>query len=306
MLPQNIQRPHAHHLQHGQIKRKYLLDPRAQLQRHQRVQPQIYERHAGLQPLLRASLDRYVFADTLLVGWSWLVLELRYLLTTEWLWHRREEERLVFLPGTHLTRMRDEVVAELLTATSDPRASKRAAGRSINMRNTYCCRALLAEHGAIPSASCALVTKAVFATLTFLTVGEVLAQAAQLHGRRGPRVARRAAAVCSKAERHPALFGDPRMRMMMISSWVKADLFAVDFSAAVLATSMPLENLKRANRAGRPSCLQGPGTKAYATRNMGVVIGEDARGDYWLLYTLRKQAWRGVERDLSAMGDVLG
>ncbi|KAK3317261.1 LysR family regulatory protein [Cercophora scortea] len=296
---------------------------------------------AGLgKPTVTAPLQKYVFTDTLLVGWSWILFGLRYLLTTEWLWHRREEERLIFLPGKHLTQMRNQAMAELTAANSKPepntpppfisegdvifawwtrvalRAEKPSPSRTINLRNTYCCRSLLAEMGYIPSATSALVTNAVFATLTFLTVGQVLTKPLSftaneirksLLQQRNVEQLHALIAIQRRVleeEHHPALFGDPTMRMMMMSNWVKADLFAVDFSAAVVSMGMALE--KRANLVGRPSCVQGTGTKAYATRNTGVVIGKDARGDFWLLYTLRKKAWKGVERELSAMGDVVG
>lgn len=64
---------------------------------------------------------------------------------------------------------------------------------------------------------------------------------------------------------------------------------------------MPLD--KRSNQLGRPSYINVTVTKAYATRNTGVVIGKDAAGNWWCLYTLRKSVWPAVEQQLRSMAD---
>jgi hypothetical protein len=54
---------------------------------------------AGLDTTKTRPLQKYIFADTLLIGWMWLLFGLRYIFTVELFWHRREEERVVFLPA---------------------------------------------------------------------------------------------------------------------------------------------------------------------------------------------------------------
>ncbi|EZF09656.1 hypothetical protein H112_08945 [Trichophyton rubrum D6] len=182
---------------------------------------------------------------------------------------------------------------------------------TINMRNTYCCRSVLAELGHIPSATSVLVTNAVFAALTFLSVRQVLAEPLSFTAsevrksfiqQRTPEQLQVLDAIQRNTldnAHHPALFGDPNMYIIMILNWVKAKLFQVDFSAAVQREGMSLN--KRSNQLGRPSCIQGTGTRDYATRNTGVVIGKDAAGNWWLLYTLRKQNWPAVEEQILSM-----
>ncbi|EFQ96993.1 LysR family regulatory protein [Nannizzia gypsea CBS 118893] len=288
---------------------------------------------AGLSRTKSNSLQKYVFADTLLMGFAWFLFALRYILTVELFWQRREEDRVIFLPARYLQQMREEATEELTLKnhgdSSNPpfisegdvlfawwtkivlQAESPSPSRTINMRNTYCCRSILAELGHMPSATSALVTNAVFATLTFLSVRQVLEEPLSftasevrksLIQQRTPEQLRALDAIQRNTldnAHHPALFGNPNMYMIMISNWVKAKLFQVDFSAAVQREGMSLD--ERSNQLGMPSCIQGTGTKGYATRNTGVVIGKDAAGNWWLLYTLRKQSWPAVEEQILSM-----
>jgi hypothetical protein len=193
------------------------------------------------------------------------------------------------------------------------RAERPFPSRTLNMRNTCCCRSLLEELGLIPSVASALVTNAVFGTITFLKVRQVLElslaftaseiRKALIQQRKAEQLRALDAIRRDRLEskHHPAIFGDPNMFMFMISNWEKAKLFNVNFSGAVAKRGLSLENRK--NQLGRPSCIQGSGTKHYATRNTGVVIGKDAGGNYWLSYNLRKEAWPKVEEELSLMSE---
>ncbi|KAK9600384.1 hypothetical protein V6Z92_000467 [Aspergillus fumigatus] len=288
---------------------------------------------AGLTESKTEPLQKYVFADTLLLGWTWFWFALRYIVTIELFWQHREEERVIFLPAKHLQQMRSKAMAELTARSAHDsdtplfvsegdvlfawwtrvvlRAEKPDPSRTVNMRNTYCCRSILAELGHIPSATCALVTNAVFATLTFLSVRQVLEEPLGFTAFeiRKSLIQQRNAEQLQALDRiqrktldnahHPALFGNPSMYTVMMSNWVKAKLFQVDFSAAVIRKGMATG--KRSNQLGRPSCIQGTGTKGYATRNTGVVIGKDAAGNFWLLYSLRKEIWPAVEQQLLSM-----
>jgi len=290
---------------------------------------------AGLSETKIKPLQTYVFADTLLIGLTWLLFGLRYIFTVELFWQRREEERVIFLPAKYLQRMRDKAMGELASQNTGDRdnppfvsesdilfawwtrvvlrAQKPSPSRTINMRNTYCCRSILAELGHIPSATSALVTNAVFATLTFLSVRQVLEEPLSftaseirksLIQQRNPEQLQALDAIQRNTldnAHHPALFGNPSMYMIMMSNWLKAKLFEVDFSAAVQREGMPLD--ERSNQLGRPSYINVTGTKAYATRNTGVVIGKDAAGNWWCLYTLRKRVWPAVEQLLLSMSD---
>ncbi|OOQ85454.1 putative LysR family regulatory protein [Penicillium brasilianum] len=290
---------------------------------------------AGLGDTKARSVQKYVFADTLIIGWTWFLFAVRYVLGVELFWQHREEERVIFLPAKHMKRMREKAREDLAAKHTDEsntpcfisegdvlfawwtrvvlRAAKPSPNRTINMRNTYCCRSLLADLGHIPSASSALVTNAVFATLTFLSVRQVLEEPLSftaseirksLIQQRNIEQLQALVSIQRKTldnTHHPALFGNPSMYMIMISNWAKSKLFELDFSAAVQMEGLPLES--RANSLGKPSSIQGTGTKGYATRNTGVVIGKDAAGNVWCLYSLRKDLWPAVEQQLRQMSD---
>ena len=270
----------------------------------------------------------YIFADKLLLGVSWLIFAFHYLLELFWY---REEERIIFLPAHYLQRMRDTAMGELqLQNTGDKgafvsesdvlfawwirivlRALKLVPSRTIMIRNVFDCRPILAEIGHIPSAEAALITNAVFAILTFLSTRQILEEPLSFVASRirksldqqrtieqlKANVAIQKATLVDAG--HPALFGDSDMLMIVCSNWCKSRLFQVDFSAALLASGIPLS--QRANQLGRPSYVNVTGTKTYATRNTGVVIGRDAADNWWLLYTLRAGKWASVEQQLRSM-----
>lgn len=289
---------------------------------------------AGLKDTKPKLLPKYVFAETLLMGWAWILFALRYILLVEMFWKYREEERMIFLPRKYMHRMRKEAMEELAPQTTSDgkpffvsdgdvlyawwtrvvlRAENPSPGRMVNMRSTYCCRSLLADLGHIPSATSALVTNAVSSTLTFLSVRQILERPlsftasaireALLQQRNEEQFQAYDAIKKDTLDNanHPALFGSPNMYMIMMSNWAKAKLFEVNFSAAVRDTGMPLD--QRKNQSGKPSFILGTGTKSYATKNTGVVIGKDAVGNYWLLYTLHKDVWPAVQQQLLSLLD---
>jgi hypothetical protein len=193
------------------------------------------------------------------------------------------------------------------------RAERPFPSRTLNMRNTCCCRSLLEELGLVPSAASALVTNAVFGTITFLQVRQVLElplaftaseiRKALIQQRKAEQLQALDAIRrdCLEDKCHSAIFGDPNMFVFMISNWEKAKLSNMNFSAAVARLNLSLRNRK--NQLGRPSCLHGSGTRHYAKRNTGVVFGKDAGGNHWLSYNLRKEVWPKVEEELSLMSE---
>ncbi|KAG5926952.1 hypothetical protein E4U42_002771 [Claviceps africana] len=290
---------------------------------------------AGLGKRKNDCKPKYVFSDMLITGWSWILFLLRYYFSIEMLWKRREEDRIVFLPARRVQRMRQQAMDELAVAeTSNAdrsvfisegdvvfawwarlvlRAQALPPDRTVHMRNTCCCRSLLKELGLLPPGSSALVSNAVFGALTFLSVRQVQEKplAFTAHEIRKALIEQRTAEQFEALDAirrdslanagHPAVFGRPDMYMLMISSWAKARLFELDFSAAVLRRGET--SAERKNPLGRPSCIQGRSTRDFATRNTGVVIGKDAGGNYWLSYTLQKEAWRAVEQQFLSMPD---
>jgi hypothetical protein len=143
------------------------------------------------------------------------------------------------------------------------RAERPSTSHTLNMRDTCCCRSLLEELGLIPSAASALVTNAVFGTITFLKVRQVLElsfaftaseiRKALIQQRKAEQL-RTLDAIrrdCLESKLHPAIFGDQNMFMFMIFNWEKAKIFNVNFFGAVAKQGLSLEN-RKTNLGGLP------------------------------------------------------
>lgn len=93
---------------------------------------------------------------------------------------------------------------------------------------------------------------------------------------------------------HPPVFGDSRLLMISYGNWTKGHFFEVDFSSAVVASGMPFS--QRTHKLGRPSYINADKVNSgLSCRNTGQVIGKDAAGNWWLMFTIRAGAWAGVE-----------
>jgi hypothetical protein len=276
--------------------------------------------------------QRYVFADKLLKGASFFLFVLRYLF--DLLWYRKEDERVIFLPGKYLQQMRDNAMEELAsqsTGDTEPFVSesdvllswstrvvvtalKPSPSRTIAIMNVFDCRPILAELGHVPSAGAALIANAVFPAFTFLSARQILEEPLSfvasrirqsLEQQRSQEQIQAFAAIrkitVAKVGRLP-VFGDSSLLMTVCTNWEKGRFFQVDFSPAVLASGIAPS--QRANQLGRPSYVNVIGTKnGFSSRNVGPVIGKDAAGNWWLTYTLRSGVWATVEQQLRSMSE---
>ncbi|KAI6804076.1 hypothetical protein KC361_g440 [Hortaea werneckii] len=101
------------------------------------------------------------------------------------------------------------------------------------------------------------------------------------------------------------LFGPGNQLMLSLSNWHRGRFFEQDFSAAVAVadgvrkgggddgdSGRPLEAPKRAEKIGRPSFVGVTGHEnGFRVRNAGPCLGRDARGDWWVSWALRDEAW---------------
>jgi hypothetical protein len=274
----------------------------------------------------------YLLAHKLLKGVSFVMFVFRYLF--DLVWYRKDEERIIFLPEKYLQRMRDNAIERLaLQSSADEKpfisesdvilswwsrvvlkALEPASNRTIAIMNIFDCRPILAELGHVPSAGAGLIANAVFPTYTFLSARQILEEPLGFIASRIRQSLKQqrtneqlhALAVIQKTTLekagHPAVFGDSSLLMIVFSNWGKARFFQVDFSAAVIASGIPLS--QRANQLGRPSYINLTGHKnGFSTRNTGPVIGKDAAGNWWLSYTLRSGAWVKVQQQLKLMSE---
>ncbi|KAI7225547.1 hypothetical protein KC330_g9097 [Hortaea werneckii] len=115
---------------------------------------------------------------------------------------------------------------------------------------------------------------------------------------------------------HSPLFGPKGQLMLSLSNWHRGRFFEQDFSAAAaVATATAgvtkggdsdgcsgrsLETTtKRAEEIGRPSFVGVTGHEnGFQVRNAGPCLGRDAKGDWWISWALRDEAWGAFERAL--------
>jgi hypothetical protein len=78
--------------------------------------------------------------------------------------------------------------------------------------------------------------------------------------------------------------------------------FKADFSGAVVKPGVPLAN--RAHALGQPSYINDiEHARWYPTRNVVRILGQDAAGDWWLLFKTRSGAWKEIHRQLMSAYD---
>ena len=89
------------------------------------------------------------------------------------------------------------------------------------------------------------------------------------------------------------LFGPWNMVMMSVSNWHKARFFEYDFSPAIVCRPKGEEMGGSKSPAGRPSYINVAGHEniPISSRNVGCLVGRDACGNWWMNWTMRKQAW---------------
>ncbi|KAI7259165.1 hypothetical protein KC345_g10385 [Hortaea werneckii] len=118
-----------------------------------------------------------------------------------------------------------------------------------------------------------------------------------------------------RAKGRSPLFGPGDQLMLSLSNWHRGRFFEQDFSAAVVDAAAAggvkedggshglLERTTttktRAEKIGRPSFVGVTGHKnGFRVRNAGPCLGRDARGDWWVSWALRDEAWGVFEREL--------
>ncbi|KFX87628.1 hypothetical protein V490_08130 [Pseudogymnoascus sp. VKM F-3557] len=94
----------------------------------------------------------------------------------------------------------------------------------------------------------------------------------------------------------PPFFGNAMMHVIACSNWVKADLFRLDFSAALTApatTSLTTEP-------GRPSYVQSC-FRGVEISNVMAILGKDSLGGYWLIGTTSAKHWASIDEAMTQM-----
>ncbi|GAB1735136.1 hypothetical protein NU219Hw_g204t1 [Hortaea werneckii] len=120
--------------------------------------------------------------------------------------------------------------------------------------------------------------------------------------------------VYTKGRSSPPLFGPADQLMLSLSNWHRGRFFEQDFSAAAAGTegacgdggdsgrsleptTTTTTTQRRAEKIGRPSFVGVTGHEnGFRVRNAGPCLGRDAKGDWWVSWALRDEAWGAFER----------
>ncbi|KAJ9133731.1 LysR family regulatory protein [Pleurostoma richardsiae] len=92
----------------------------------------------------------------------------------------------------------------------------------------------------------------------------------------------------------PPMFGERTMHMITYSNWLKAKLFELDFSAAVVTPGPTSGNRKP----GQPSYIQN-NQFGLILPDAFPIIGKDADGNFWLSGYMNPGVWAKMEADLA-------
>lgn len=277
----------------------------------------------------QASPVPYILADRVLKGVRFFGFVFH--LVFDHLWYRKESGRIIFIPGEHVDRMREEALTSLAGQATDstkPFLSegdiliswvtravlagiKITSSRTVIILNVFSSRDILAELGHLPSKGAALIANAVFPSYTLLSAREILEKPLgfvasrvrrSLEQQRTKEQVPALAVLLKKAMDQSgrlSLFGDSSSQLIAWTNWHKAKLFQVDFSPAVVKPGIDLA--KRATPLGRPSYINPMGTsRGMPFRNTGVVLGKDHAGNWWLGFFLRDGAWARFEQQLES------
>ncbi|KAF7626330.1 hypothetical protein F9C07_2287016 [Aspergillus flavus] len=272
--------------------------------------------------------ETYVNYKFMLKGFGLLSFAFWYFF--ELFWYRREEQRIMCIPGRFVEQMRTESLKELrhqnkeenapFVSESDvlfawwTRAQTRALNpfrsRTITLMNVFDIRAAALPESA--SQNSALVANAVQTSLTFLRPQQILNQplgflASQIRHslvqvRTKPQVEAFYALYKSELTKtgHSPLYAAPNGLLLGCTNWHRARFFEVDFSAAVVKKGRGSDCT---NNRGRPSYLNTVSlTTGLSLRNLAQIVGKDASGNWWLMCALRKEAWPTIEEELKSLG----
>jgi hypothetical protein len=258
-------------------------------------------------------------------GFAFFMFALR--MVYEFIWHSKEEFRVVCLPAVHMNSMKSTALSELATYSSDPDNKPflsdgdiisawwtrlacsmvpRSSKRSITIMNVFGMRGALA-HDLLP-ADKAYIGNATHSVHAFVPADVLFSRpisyTASLVRRsiveQGTRPQIEALAAMARQSyidaNRPPIFGDGTTKLIVFSNWTKARFFELDFSATVVKQGIPLEERKYG--LGKPRYLHAHAyTNNLPVRNAFQISGKDAEGNYWFSGTMRTETWKQVEEE---------
>lgn len=272
-------------------------------------------------------ISQYRHCTLLVSGLSLIIFGLRYVF--ELLWFSKEQEHAIRLPGRAVARMRDTARRELakernvsdlpFLSEGDVLASwwmktivtalQPTLNRPIMLMTVFNVVSLFPEW---PLDGAAYIGNAFFPCYTILPTYRVLEEPmgvvaretrqALVEHRAREQVQALAAIQRASFRMTTPLLGRSDLLFLAYSNLHKARFFELDFSTAVVAPGVPLND--RSSGLGRPSYINIIEHSAlYPTRNVLRVIGKDSAGDWWVTSSVRAEAWSAIDRHVMELGN---
>lgn len=273
----------------------------------------------------RTPAEGHILYDSIMRGFGFFMFVFYMILET--VWWPKQSNRVIFLPDSCVKEMRAQALLELRSNgeaddfVSDgdiifawlARTTVKALGTSpsipVNLNNVMNMRGAVDD--VLPPDQ-VYIGNATMNAQTFITAGELVEQPLSrtalrirksLVASRTPENIQAQIALVKQEQRisgRSPLFGPPNQLMLSLSNWSRAGFADQDFSAAVVKQGIPLD--ERAEKLGRPSFVGATGHEnGFSVRNAGPCYGRDARGDWWLGWALRDEAWKVFEEEIGRM-----
>ncbi|KAI7198592.1 hypothetical protein KC316_g3977 [Hortaea werneckii] len=282
----------------------------------------------------QTSPEQHVLYDHLLSGFGFFVFVMYMIL--EFVWWPKQSSRIILLPGPYVQDLRQQALQDLHAnkeenndrepfvsegdiifawlAQKTIQALRPSPTTPVNLTLILNLRGSASPVFPSPEEE-AYIGNAALASITLTTAGGLL------HDERLSRTAeeiRRDLELQRTPQNLQAFLSlHHRELMLSLSNWHRGRFFEQDFSAAAAAAAAatagvtkggdsdgcsgrPLETTtKRAEEIGRPSFVGVTGHEnGFQVRNAGPCLGRDAKGDWWVSWALRDEAWGAFERAL--------
>lgn len=271
----------------------------------------------------------HILYKHVLTGLSFALFVVGYMY--ELLVHSAEAYRMFCCPGPWVETLRQQALADVRASGNDDpdlfmshgdvllawwikvaiAAQGFSSSQPVNIINVTNLRGLFPDD--LPETeNAAYIGNAIFSTCTITSSGELAANSVgelalrlrrDLQQQRTVDQTRHLVAWQLESKRQCGrmpLIGSWNQVLIGWSNWHRARFYDMDFSGAVLQPGTRLEN--RANKLGRPSTiLSNNHANGFSTRNVGLLIGRDSNGDWWMQSKLRTGAWAHVEKQFERL-----
>lgn len=258
---------------------------------------------------------------------SWLSILICFCRTLLQVIFYKQKSRMIYVPGTSVRRLHENALRELKNDSegrTNPFISEgdvlsawwakiniahysTDSKKLVHLANALGWRPTLARN-LLPSGR-PYLSNAVGIACTLIPVKDLLTRSLSYvawqvrqsitESRRREQVEAYAALWRKSPGRIPPLFGNSTMDIVTCSNWSKADLFHLDFSAALTDQRMTASS----SELGRPSYVQSCFRGVYLS-NVMVIVGKDTHGGYWLTAFTNKNHWAKIEQAIAQIGEI--